>query len=153
MAKKIKKQLKEEEEEKEKPKTKEGPIDVFDRNGQYVRTFDEDQGKDYEEKAKEFIYAGNKKANADTDENPVPWIARKREMRPHDFRIKKADVVDEKGFIRKSFTRKEYGIHFIEMALASFNKQFGLPDTGSPNRDEWKPDRFIKCRVELRKEE
>lgn len=98
-----------------------GPIDVFDRNGNYIRTFcEETHGKDYKKKALEFIYDGDPKANADVQGNPVPFENRKRTIRPHDFSIKQADVVDRKGFIRRSFTRERDGIHFIEKAYASF---------------------------------
>ncbi len=129
-----------------------GPIDVFDRNGNYIRTFcEETHGKDYKKKALEFIYDGDPKANADVLGNPVPYENRKRTLRPHDFSIKQADVVDRKGFIRKTFTRERDGIHFIEKAYASFNRKHGLPDTGDPDRSKHKPDRMIPCRVELRR--
>jgi len=128
-----------------------GPIDVFDKHGNYIRTFcEETHGPKYRELVAEFIGYNRPKINRNVSDNPVPEENRGRFFRPHDFSIKQADVVDAKGYIRKTFTRERDGIHFIEKAYASFNKEWGLPDTGSPNRLEHKPDRMIKCRVELR---
>jgi len=93
------------------PEDIDGPIDVFDRNGNFVTTYDEEiMGENYKELCEEFI--GEQPENA-------PKMNKERTIRPHDTSFNSAEVVEAVGGrIRKTFTRKEYGVYYRQQAIS-----------------------------------